>query len=176
MPKAPKPPKSPEPERVTATEVRSFAVGLYEEFLAQWARYHETTSQLFKLQAKLEVIEKNLCVTRDHLALTLADSEPSVPDEWKVMLGKVRFVGVRLADACVALLRERKKMTHTEMWNDLNNGAFRFRTTSPAREIHAALLRQQNVKRTPDGWLWIGSDDAQAQQEPLRLVEVNEKK
>jgi len=78
------------------------------------------------------------------------------------MLTRARFVGMRLADACLALLREHKRLTHTEMLNALNIGMFRFKTNAPAREIHGAMLRQPYVKRTSDGWIWNGPDDIEA--------------
>jgi hypothetical protein len=170
-----KPKLKPEPEskRGPTTEALSWVGGLYAEYAEQLARYHELTSHLFSLQARVEVVEKNLCVTRDHLALAIEKSEEPMPEPWTKALNSARFVGMRLADACLGLLKERKRLTHAEMLNALNLGMFRFRTNAPAREIHGALLRQPYVKRASDGWMWTGPDivEAQTTQQPaLRLV------
>jgi len=181
MPKTKEPQKKP--KQPPTTEAVSWVGGLYQEYAEQLVRYNALTANLFSLQARVELVEKNLCVTRDHLALALEKSEEPMPEPWKKALSDARFVGMRLADACLTLLRERKKLTHTEMLNALNLGMFRFRTNSPAREIHGALLRQPYVKRTSDGWMWNGPDIIEAQVMPqpgLRLVSepegVTEKK
>lgn len=165
--------KDRQPKHPT-TEAVSWVGGLFTEYSEQLSRYHELTAHLMSLQARIELVEKNLCVTRDHLALTIEKSEEPMPEDWRNALNRARFVGMRLADACLGLLKERKRLTHTEMLNALNLGMFRFRTNAPAREIHGALLRQPYVKRTLDGWMWNGPDivEAQAAQEQaaLRLV------
>jgi len=56
-----------------------------------------------------------------------------------------RFVGMRRADACIVIVKEHKKVTHTGMLSALNNGMFRFRTSAPLREIHGAMVRQPFV-------------------------------
>ena len=168
-----KPKLEPEPKRSPTTEARAWVGGLYAEYAEQLARYHELTSHLFSLQARVEVVEKNLCVTRDHLALTIEKAEEPMPEQWTKALNRARFVGMRLADACLGLLRENKRLTHPEMLDALNRGMFRFRTNAPAREIHGALLRQPYVKRTSDGWMWTGPDIVETQAPPqpaLRLV------
>lgn len=103
--------------------------------------------------------------------MAIKNSDETLPKEWRARLQLSRFVGARLADACLMILRERKKITHEELVDALNVGGFRFRTTSPAREIHAALLRQpKNVERLDEGgWKWIGGDAEQSVL-PLRLV------
>jgi len=81
------------------------------------------------------------------------------------MFDEVRFVGVRLVDACHALLQERNKMTTAELLKELNAGMYRFRTNSPLREIHAALLKQRRAKKVGDQWIWVGGGE----QIPMRL-------
>ena len=176
MPKRAVPPKDQKaPKKYPTTEAVSWVSGLFSEYSEQLERYHELTANLLSLQARVEVVEKNLCVTRDHLALAIEKSEESMPETWKYALNRARYVGTRLADVCLGLLKERKRLTMTEMLNELNLGMFRFRTNTPAREIHGALLRQPYVKRTADGWLWNGPDIVEAHIPPteptsLRLI------
>jgi hypothetical protein len=162
------------PKRRTSTnESISFVRGLYREYEEQLARYVDQIAHLFEIEARVEVIEKNLCVTRDHLATVIKNCDEAIPPEWCKKLRIARFVGMRLADACASLLRARRKMAPDEMLDALNAGMFRFRTNAPAREIHAALLRQQNVKRIADGWIWIGTDEVQTAL-PLRVLNASQ--
>jgi hypothetical protein len=167
----PKPTETtPQKRRSSTNEAVSFIRGLHAEFSEQLSRYTDLIAHLFELEARIEVVEKNLIVTRDHFALAITNCEERVPSEWTSELARSRFVGVRLADACMALLRERKRMTQDQMVDALNMGQFRFRTNSPAREIHAGLLaHKKNVKRVADGWVWVGEDDTQSVL-PLRAV------
>jgi len=157
----PKESKPTERKVTTTSESTAFLAALNSEFSCQVERYHELTTQLLQIQARVELAEKQLCLTRDHLAMVITKTEGAMPRNWEATLKKVRFVGLRLADACLALLREREKMTAEELLDDLNEGMFRFRSNTPFREIHAALLKQQNVKRTKDGWTWIGPKEDQ---------------
>jgi hypothetical protein len=171
MPKEPAAAAEPTLKRHTVTnESVSFIRGLYGEYEDQLKRYVGQIALLFEIEARVVVIEKNLCVTRDHLKIAIRNTDERLPKEWCEKLRIARFVGVRLADACVSLLREKKKMTHDELVDALNHGMYRFRTAAPAREIHAALLRQtHNVRRTETGWEWIGAEAAQKTL-PLRKV------
>ncbi len=156
---------------VQTTESTAYLQGLYTEFVMQKDRYHDLTANLREIEARLELAEKMLSLVRDHLAASITKTEFAEPHDWKDTLRGVRFVGVRLMDACVELLRAHKKMTGAEMVAALNEGMFRFRTNSPLREIHAALMRQQRrVKKTDDGWKWVGTDKTTA--EPIRLVKT----
>jgi hypothetical protein len=169
MPKPPDPPKKP--LKFPTTEAFSYMSGIEKEYEEQLSRYHTLTGDLHALQARVELVEKNLCVTRDHLAMAIEKSEEDVPKEWRTRLARARFVGMRLADACLWLLKRHKRMTYVEILNFLNVGMFRFRTNAPAREIHGALLRQPYVKRTGDTWVWTGPDESAAPTQPsLRLL------
>ena len=137
-------------------EVDGYVDGLYKEFHSQAHRYMELTRHFMEVEARVELAEKNLCLTRDHLAAAIARIDNATPRDWKKTFASVRFVGYRLADACVKLLRERKKLTSQQLLEALNNGMYRFRTNTPLREIHAALLRQQYAKRQGDTWIWRG--------------------
>jgi hypothetical protein len=160
-------PRSPEDARHTiSTEANSYLRGLFGEFTAQVERYATLTSSLLNLEARIELAEKTLSLTRDHLAMTIKQTEAAAPRDWEQDLKSVRFVGVRLADACMLLLQENKRMTPEEILIGLNKGMFRFRTNSPLREIHAALLRQSFAKKTGDTYVWTGGTQKQM---PLRL-------
>jgi len=67
------------PKQFATTEAVSWVGGLYEEFADQLCRYHELTAHLLGLQARVELVEKNLCVTRDHLALQIEKAEEKSP-------------------------------------------------------------------------------------------------
>jgi hypothetical protein len=149
----------------TALEATSFLSGLFEEFQEQKARYAHMTGSLLSMEARIELAEKTLCLTRDHLAMSIEKTDSAVPHDWTDILNSVRFVGMRLADACMTLLQEHGKMTPKEICTALNNGMFRFRTNSPLREIHAALLRQQSAKRVGNAWVWTGTKE----QIPMRF-------
>lgn len=148
-------------------ESTAYLEGLFQAFREHVAEYNRLTAMLLQLEARIELAEKTLSLTRDHFAMTINHTEGAVPHEWDKVLANVRFVGVRLADACVALLKEgkNKKLTPEELLTQLNSGMFRFRTNSPLREIHAALLKQSSVKRSGAYWAWTGT----AEQMPLRL-------
>jgi hypothetical protein len=153
----------------------AFLRGLHGEFVEQVNRYHGLTAHLLELEARVELAEKQLCLTRDHFKMVIEKTEGAIPHDWETVLKQVRFVGVRIADACVALLSERKKMTPVELLDALNRGMFRFRTNTPLREIHAALLRQQHVKRIGDVWIWEGPDMDQMKLTLLKREKGEEK-
>ena len=88
----------------------------------------------------------------------------------QTVFNKIRFVGVRLADACQALLQEKKKLTPEQLLSALNDGMYRFRTNSPLREIHAALLKQTWADKVGAAYVWKGGTE---QQMPLRMRVVN---
>ena len=166
-PDSSKPTDSPaKPRYLTTSEATSYLQGLYGEFREQIKRYHAITGELLSLEARVELAEKTMCLTRDHLEMTIRSTEDAMPHDWDSALREVRFAGVRLADACMTLLREFRRMTPEELLRGLNNGMFRFRTNSPLREIHASLLKQPSVTRTGKHYVWKG--DSQ-QEMPLRL-------
>jgi hypothetical protein len=157
--------------KVTYTmEASAFLGGLFEEFHEQVHKYQGLTAELLSLEARIELAEKKLCLTRDHFAMTIDKTETALPNDWQKLFQKVRFVGVRLADACQALLQEKKKLTPEQFLHGLNEGMFRFRTNSPLREIHAALLKQTWANKEGDAYVWMGNPE---QQMPLRMRILN---
>jgi hypothetical protein len=153
------------PDGQSALEATSFLRGLFTEFQQQKERYANMTAGLLSLEARIELAEKTLCLTRDHLAMSIEKTDSAIPNDWAKVLNSVRFVGMRLADACMALLKEQGKMAPKEILSALNSGMFRFRTNSPLREIHAALLRQNSAKRVGSAWVWTGTRE----QIPMRF-------
>lgn len=154
------------PAPLYTTEATAYLNGIYNEFLEQTTRYHDLTAHLLDVEARVELAEKTLTLIRDHLQAMAEKLKHALSHDWKKTLASVRFVGVRPLDACVTVLRENKKLTTDQMVDALNRGMFRFRTNSPAREIHAALMRQPYAKKTDDGWEWRGSREPKE----LRLV------
>jgi hypothetical protein len=161
MPRPKKPPKDTE-----TAEASAYLSGLFREFHEQTHKYHSLTGQLLSLEAQIELVEKTLCLTRDHLAMMIGKTDSATPRDWNEVLRGVRFVGVRLADACKVLLQEHQRLTPKEIVGGLNLGMFRFRTSSPLREIHAALLRQSFAERSGESYVWVGTTEHQL---PLRM-------
>jgi hypothetical protein len=133
----------------------TYLAGLFQELRQQADKYAALTGQYLNLEARVELAEKTLCLTRDHLVMEIEKSDSTTPHDWVTTLNDFRFAGVRLVDACMVLLQENKRMTPQEMLVGLNRGMFRFRTSSPLREIHAALLRQNFAKKEDQVWVWI---------------------
>jgi len=144
-------------------EASAYATGVYEQLVEQHGRHNLLLVELMTAQAKVELSEKNLCTTRDHLAMMTAKPEVILKSEWKTALAMVRFVGWRLSDACAALLQQHRKLAFADLLGKLNDGNYRFRTGSPLREIHAAVLRHPNIKREGDLWMWTGPEKGQKQ-------------
>jgi len=151
-------------------ESTSFLGGLFRELHEQVHKYQGLTQELLSLEARIELAEKQLCLIRDHFEMTIDKTESALPNDWQKIFQSVRFVGVRLGDACQVLLRERKKLTPQQFLRGLNEGMFRFRTNSPLREIHAALLQQTWAKKAEDSYVWMGNPE---QQMPLRMRVLN---
>ena len=167
MPKPTTPePEIPDSSHLISTESNAYLNGLFSELVQQMNRYGELTRGLLSLQARIELAEKTLCLTRDHLAMSIQNTDSATPREWGPILSGVRFAGVRLADACAMLLQEKKRATPEELLIGLNKSMYRFRTNSPLREIHAALLRQSFAKREGKTWVWTGTPEKQL---PMRL-------
>jgi hypothetical protein len=154
-----------------SAESSSFLNALYQELHDQASKYLLLTRALLDMEARVDLTEKTLCLTRDHLMSVIDRSDSAAPHDWSATLNKFRFVGVRLADACMALLKDNKKMTAQELFLGLNGGMFRFRTSSPLREIHAALLRQNFAKKDEDqNWVWTGTDEEESPMRPQTTI------
>lgn len=123
-----------------------------------------TSGSLLALEARVELAEKTVSLTRDHLMTEIERSDSSTPRDWVSTLNNFRFVGSRLVDACMTVLEEGKRMTPQEILVALNRGMFRFRTSSPLREIHAALLRQSFAKKEDSVWVWSATAPNEAQE------------
>ncbi len=159
-----------QPVHLATHESNSYLAGLFAEFQTQVLRYQEVTAHSREVEARVELTEKTLSLTRDHITEMVDKTEFATPTDWSDTLKIVRYVGVRLVDACVDILRRRQKVTIPELVMALNAGMFRFRTNSPIREIHGALMRQRSVRRTDEGWEWVGPNVAPPQ--GLKLVKA----
>lgn len=142
-------------------EAEAYLQGMFQELNRQRHQYLELTRMLRNIEARIELAEKTLSLTRDHVMLTVAETDSALPRDISAVMRGVRFVGVRLVDACMSLLQECKKMTAEKLLMELNEGMFRFRTNSPQREIHAAMLRQSFAKKEGEYWIWIGKTEQQ---------------
>ena len=144
-------------ERPLTNERVSFVNGLLSELEDQMHRYLDLVSEEKSLQAKITLCERNLQATRDFIESQLQNTDEDVPWNWEKQLSQVRFVAVRIGDACIEVLREASAngedgLTTDEILQRLNDGQFRFRTGYPLREIHAALIRNGRVERDQDTW------------------------
>jgi hypothetical protein len=155
-------PKRERPTQSASTtyETDSYLEGVYSALHENFQTYHGLIKQELMLQARLELAEKTVCLHRDHLVLSVAQAEcATAPSKWQPLLNMIRFVGVRLVDACMTILQEKKKLTPEQLLVELNNGMYRFRTSAPLREIHAALMRESRVKKTDDCYVWVGGGE-----------------
>ena len=167
MPKENKPAKQKEvnPDHFSV-EADAYLQGLFQELHRQGQQYMQYTEQRHNLEARLELAEKTLSLTRDHLAMTIRRTDSATPRDWTHTLERFRFVGVRLMDACMALLQEKKKMTADELLAALNKGLFRFRTNSPQQRSTPPCCVRPSRKKNGSHWVWTGKVE---QQLPMRL-------
>ena len=144
-------------ERQASLEEHSYYKGLVDEFVDEKHHYMGLVHQLMELEARVELAEHRLSLTREHL-LHRADINPLwMPKNWQEEMFSVRFVGVRLVDACLRVLSELRSATSEELIQALNNGGFRFRSNTPGREVHAALIKQTaSVAKNGDKYVYKG--------------------
>lgn len=150
-----------QPPSPITMEVDHYINGVFATFRENFSNYIALTQHERTIQARLELAEKTLCLTREHLLDTLKQAgNTATPKDWEPLLSNVRFVGVRLIDACYTVLSEKKKMTSDELLTAMNGGGYRFRTTSPLREIHAAMLKSKRyVRKVGNEYVWIGGGE-----------------
>lgn len=151
-------------------ERAAYLKGLYSELDRQRIHYVSLLSEWHEIQGRMEVAERSLANTRDHLYSYLADDKlegfEDMPADWILTLGRVRFVGARAADAIVAVLRTSSEpVTTKELLRALNESNFRFRTTTPLKEIHAATMRHPRIRREGDKWVYEPAADEAADKE-----------
>ena len=155
------------PHRLGTLETNAYLAGLVQDLQENFNKVIQLTAHLRQTEARMELAEKHLCLTRDHLALAIAEAEDFSPSDWEGLFEKTRFVGVRLADACAVILQDRKKLVPEELLRALNHGNYRFRTSAPLREIHAALIKHPHVERDQEGnYVWTAPREEQL---PMRL-------
>jgi hypothetical protein len=175
MPDGPKRPAKvrhkPNPNKLdhSTNETHGYLSGLYEDFNEQVTKYVQLVHMMLSAQARVELAEKNLCNTREHFAAHIIKCKDAVPGDWSVTLARARFVGARLSEACKELLVEHRKLTPVQLLAFLNNGQYRWRTPTPFREIHGALVKQSWAKREGDDYVWVGPDP-QLQLADMRLT------
>ena len=149
--------------RIPSIERVGYVEGLLQELDSQTKHHIQLVQQLAEWQARTDISERNLRLTRDHLLSTLESTKEDVPSNWREATSRVRFVGVRLGDAAMEVLKSHTHpLTVEEVEASLNEGQFRFRTGHPKREIHAALLRQRAAQRNAedDTWEYVPGKEA----------------
>lgn len=148
--------KPKHPEATDTSEAVGYLEGLHQEFQEQLHKYLALVHQQMQLQARVELAEKLVCVTRDHFVMATQSTEGTLPRDWSDTFAAARFVGVRLSDACVDLVRQHNRLSPENLLCYLNNGQYRFRTNAPLREIHGALLKQASVSKDGQDYVWAG--------------------
>ena len=151
-------------------ETHGYLSGVYADFNEQVSKYVELVNHLHFVQARVELAEKNLSNTREHFAGVIAKCKDSVlPQDWSMTLARAKFVGVRLSEACMGLLKEHRRLSPQRLLEALNRGQYRWKTPTPFREIHGALIKQAWAAREGDDYVWIGPDP-QLQLTEMRLL------
>jgi hypothetical protein len=166
-------PKTPIP-KTTTLEASAYLDGLFTDFKSEIGRYQELTGHMMQLEARIELSEKKIALTRDHLEMALKTAEGG-PDQQRLahfhkLSERVQFVGKRLVDACTIVLKKHSRLTPEKLLDAINEGTFRFRTNAPLREIHAALLRQPNVERRGKCYVWTGPKEEKFPEIPAHVV------
>lgn len=159
------------PKTITL-ESGAYLEGLFKDFGEQVERYKGLTGHAMEIEARLQLAEKTLSLTREHLEMALKTTEGCEKrfKQFQEESWGVRFVGMRLTDVCTAVLKEHNKITPAKLLDAINEGTFRFRSNSPLREIHAALLRHPHVKREGAYYIWNAPREEQIRM-PLRMRE-----
>ena len=146
---------SPQAAKPTPSlEEVAFFQGLYQEFLSEKHRYHQLVGALMEAQGRVQLAEGRLRLTRDHMINRFKRAPLLAPKGWEKEFLDVRFVGVRAAEACLAVLAEEGHASTNQLVDTLNHGGFRFRSNAPAREVHAALIRQADAKKEGEEWVY----------------------
>lgn len=133
-----------------------FVTGLFEELHEQLTRHLTHVKDLSRAQGRIEVGERALVATRDYLLSILeTTADEHVPEDWRDILDQVQFIGVRLGVACTDLIERHGPLTIEELHARLNDGQFRFRTSTPLREINAALIRNSRARKEGERWVYV---------------------
>lgn len=148
-------------------ERQNYLEGLQIELANQFGRYNELLIEYSRLLGQLEVAERGVVLSRDHLLASIdcrdMENGDVCPQCMPELVGSIRFTGTRVAEAALTVLRENGTLDSDEMVAALNAGGFRFRTPTPMRELHAALLQQRRlVKRVGDQWTYIGKEEGES--------------
>ena len=169
-------PKNKIPDTMTL-ESSAYLEGLFQDFEQQMSRYKSLTAHRMGLEARLELAEKTLILTRDHLKIALQTTEGcnKFAEKYKRESAKVRFIGMRLVDICEQVIAENKKITPEKLLDAINEGTYRFKSNAPLREIHAALLRHPHIRRVGNYYIWAGPKEdrlavLQSANQPAGLV------
>lgn len=139
---------------MTPAPREAFLGGMAAELSRMSRRYAEDAAAQSRLEARIAAGERRIAAARRHLEIALEGWPPgAVPAAWSELAASARFAGAAAGDACVLLLRERGPLATEELRTLLAAAGFRFRTRTPGREIHAALLRKRGVGRSGGRWI-----------------------
>ena len=118
----------------------AYVQGVYKAFRKQVNEYAVLIEQLLELQGKVVLAEKQVKVARDHLCMVIERTGGVAPKDWDTTLASVRFVNMRLAEACLALLEENRVMTTKQLIRALDHGMYRWRTNTPIRGSQCRIV------------------------------------
>ena len=136
-------------EQMFGTEDRNQTLRLAEEEVSYWRSQVETVAReieraaadLSEKERKLRTAQAFLDLMRERCGLR-AESEP-----------RGRFEGVGLRDAALKVIEKRQGISVKKLIAELRAGGFQF-GEYPARQLHAALIHQDQATRHNDFWRW----------------------
>ena len=107
----------------------------------QVKRYEE---ELEELLSQRRLLEAEISQTRDCLERTKALREVEAR---RVEGGNYRLAGMSVIEACSVVLRERGRMTKTQIVAALKEGGFIFDNPYPLKTVHVALIRKPYFRK-----------------------------
>ena len=116
-------------------------------------RHAAAVAEAERLERGVAQGERRLAAAGKHLLSALEAEGIDAPAGWRDALLRARMAGASAGEACAILLEEHGPATTAGLKTMLERSGFRFRSATPLREIHAALIRNARVRR--DGALWV---------------------
>src|SRR3990172_3065584 len=87
--------RATQPHTVSLEE-DAYLRGLFKEFHSEMHHYQDLVRELLEVQARVELAERRLRLTRDHLMSRIQRMPMLAPPGWEEEFRAVQFVGVRI--------------------------------------------------------------------------------
>lgn len=134
---------------------------LAEQVLAAKADWENAKIELERAMAEFEYAERKLVLARQRLSLEegrtnpgaahAAQDEVNPEDAYRTELDSIELVGESIGNAAKKALRALKAGNLHALERHMRKHGFVFSTDAPARELHAALMRQRWARRHMSG-------------------------